>query len=108
MKMTAENGNSLPPPLTPSDKKSFAYPTMKDRVPVIICKIIDLLYRDRANLKVNPDQIKAVIEKMSKLRYEMQTNKPLLYIEDEGSDTCVWNEFLVMLKVENNNTDPTW
>ena len=30
----AENGNAPPPPLTPSDRNSFAYPTMKDRVPI--------------------------------------------------------------------------
>ena len=106
--MTAENGNPVPPPLTPGDKSSFAYPTMKDRVPVIICKIIDLLYRDRVNLKACPDQLKNIIEHMSKLRYELATNKPLAYIKDEGPDARVWNDFLDKLKAENKDLAPTW
>ena len=78
------------------------------QVPIIICKVIDLLYRDRVNLKACPDELKAVIESMSKLRYEMQTNKPLLPIEDNGNDAHVWNEFLQRLKAENNDKPPTW
>ena len=37
-----ENGinQELPKPLSGSDRNSFAYPTLKDRVPVIICKVI--------------------------------------------------------------------
>lgn len=78
-------------------------------MPIIICKVIDLLYRDRINLKLScPDDLKAVIESMSKLRYELQTNKPLLPISDEGSDANIWNEFLEKLKAENNDKPPTW
>ena len=44
-----------------SDKNSFAYPTMKDRVPVIICKVVDLLYRDRASLNLSqPNDLKGM------------------------------------------------
>ncbi len=38
-----DNGNGidiqLPKPLSGSDTNSFAFPTLKDRVPVIICKV---------------------------------------------------------------------
>ena len=103
------NGKPNPKPLSPSDRNSFAYPTMKDRVPVIICKVIDLLYRDRACLDLtDPDDIKNIIENMSRLRYEMLTDKPLQPITDGSSDSKVWNEFLLRLKQENEGYDPTW
>ena len=107
--MNCSNGKPIPKPLSPKDKDSFAFPTMKDRVPVIICKVIDLLYRDRASLNLTqPDDLKNVIEGMSKLRYEIVTNKKLSPITDGSSDAEVWNEFLTRLKEENENQDPTW
>ena len=100
---------SVPAPLTAQDQNSFAFPTMKDRVPVIICKVIDLLYRDRINLNLkNPDELKDVIEEMSRLRYELQTNKSMCLIQDNGSDAQVWNEFFQRLKSENNGEAPKW
>ena len=102
------NGNPVPKSLSARDKDSFAYPTMKDRVPVIICKVVDLLYRNRNEMKLeNPDEIKQVIEGMSKLRYEIQTNKPLLPIGDGKDDAAIWNTFLEKLKEEDNGQAPT-
>lgn len=55
-KMSYSNGKPTPKPLSPSNKNSFAYPTMKDRVPVIICKVVDLLYRNRSEYNMKqPD-----------------------------------------------------
>ena len=106
---SGENGHPVPRPLTPSDKDSFAYPTMKDRVPVIICKVVDLLYRDRVHLNLSePDLLKDIIEEMSRLRYEMLTNKPLQKINDGRKDAEVWNQFLEKLRIENNGQPPTW
>lgn len=34
---------------------------------------------------------KGVIAKLSKLRYEMKTNKPLMQIEDDRPDAQIWN-----------------
>lgn len=34
---------------------------------------------------------KGVIAKLSKLRYEMKTNKPLMQMEDDRSDVQIWN-----------------
>ena len=45
---------------------------------------------------------------MSKLRYEMMTNKPISKIQDNASDAHVWNDFLERLKAENNDEPPTW
>ena len=56
----------------------------------------------------HPDDLKDVIELMSKLRYEMMTNKPICKIEDNGSDAHIWNEYLERLKTENNDQSPRW
>ena len=48
-----ENGNDLqlPKPLSGSDRNSFAFPTLKDRVPVIICKVnLETIKRTRLNI----------------------------------------------------------
>ena len=34
---------------------------------------------------------KGVIAKLSKLRYEMKTNKPLMQMEDDRLDVQIWN-----------------
>lgn len=34
---------------------------------------------------------KGVIAKLSKLRYEMKTNKPLMQMEDDWPDVQIWN-----------------
>lgn len=34
---------------------------------------------------------KGVIAKLSKLRYEMKTNKPVMQMEDDRPDVQIWN-----------------
>jgi len=80
-------------------KNTFAYPTIKDRCPVILCKIIDHLYRERINIgnkygSEAQEKIKEIIEQLSKLRYEMQTNKPLTELDDTGPGTEIWNQYM--------------
>ena len=40
------------------------------------------------------EDVKKIIGLLSKLRSEMQTNKPLLVIEDHGDDVLHWNDYL--------------
>ena len=55
----------VPGPLSARNRSSFAYPTLKDRVPVIICKIIDTLYRNRnKRIPEHQQQLKDCIEGM--------------------------------------------
>lgn len=96
------------PPLRGSRETSFAYVTLKDRLPVIITKTIDSLCRFLDRLTRNVDQFEAqsedlivqqykrqcgadsaalvafwndqgrqIIAEWSRLRYELQCNKPL-------------------------------
>jgi len=95
---------------------SFAYPTIKDRCPIILCKIIDQLYRERINIGrvygiEAQEGLKTIIEQLSKLRYEMQTNKVILPLEDSQENTKVWNEYLEREKAGGNGTSwftATW
>ena len=59
-------------------KDSFAYPTLKDRVPTIICKVIDLLHRQRRVLEQDQNTLKNCIEKMESFLSEYFTSH--LYI----------------------------
>ena len=46
---------------------------------------------------------------MSRLRYELLTNKPLMPITDDAADVKVWNDFLSFLKEESEGgQNPTW
>jgi len=78
---------------------TFAYATIKDRCPVILCKVIDHLHRERNNLgrelgEEAREGVKKVVEQLSRLRYEMQTSKPLTPLEDELPSAAVWNTIL--------------
>lgn len=104
-------GVPLHHPLSAKYKETFAYQTIKDRCPVILCKVIDHLHRERINIgrELGPeamDGLYKVVEELSKLRYEMQTNKPIVDILDGVGNAGVWNEYLKEQKSKENN--PSW
>lgn len=89
----------LPPPLSAQKSGSFAYLTVRDRMPVILTRVIDAVFRDRMKIEeqLGPEareETKAVAGRLAKLRNEMVTNKPLLPIEDDFEDAAVWNDVL--------------
>jgi len=89
--------SQYPDPLSARTESSFAYATVKDRLPVILTKVIDLLCREKESIahqycKESGEDIKMVISILSKLKNEMQTDKPLTAIEDGRSDTSAWRE----------------
>ncbi|GAB0090165.1 Protein-glutamate O-methyltransferase [Sergentomyia squamirostris] len=80
-------------------KRSFAHFTIKDRLPVIITKIIDSLSRDKEEIVAiygerSIDDLKDVIGNISKLKYELQTDKPFKVLEGNDTDQAVWNSFI--------------
>ena len=98
-------------PLSAKYKQTFAYPTIKDRCPVILCKIIDHLHRQRINLsrELGPEAgegLYKVVEELSKLRYEMQTDKAIVPIEDGTGNAGVWNTYLEDRQREEER--PSW
>jgi len=104
-------GVPLHAPLSAKYKDTFAYPTIKDRCPVILCKVIDHLHRERNNIGRDMgaeamDGVSKVVEELSKLRYEMQTSKPIVDIVDGIGNCNVWNDYLKEQKV--NEKNPSW
>lgn len=61
--LTMAKSKNRPSCLSAKNRSSFAYPTIKDRVPIIVCKVIDLLYRHRS-VYPDTDSIKQAIELM--------------------------------------------
>jgi len=98
-------------PLSACYKTTFAYPTIKDRCPVILCKAIDHLHRERNVIgrelgEESREGVKKVVEELSKLRYEMQTNKPILPIVDSLPSSAVWNAYIA--NVEKREGTVAW
>jgi hypothetical protein len=69
--------------LSGQDKNSFGYATLQSRLPVIVSKTVDDVYRtyhaltDSDPLKKEKEQeAKKIIELIGGLRYELQRDKP--------------------------------
>nr|CAD7593467.1 unnamed protein product [Timema genevievae] len=86
-------------------KRSFAYVTVKDRLPVIITQVVDHLARDKDKIikeygEVGSsssdarEEVKMVIGQLSELKNELQTNKPLVELKSRERDGYQWNTFL--------------
>lgn len=90
-------------PLSAKYKRSFAYYTIQERLPIIITKILDQVTRDKDEIggmfngEETKDDIKEVIANMSQLKYELQTNKELAPLYGNEADKDVWNTFIEQL-----------
>lgn len=107
----ATNITNLPNKLTPADTNSFAYETVKQRVPEILTKVIDTCSRNIQPTKTTQgdeeaEDMKQIVSKLSKLRSEIMTNKPMTYLEDDEVDTLDWNIYLKSLTKTNHK--PSW
>lgn len=85
--------------LTATYKRSFAYHTVRNRLPVTVTQVIDHLSRSKDTLTNTygaavREEIKQIAGYLSKLKNEMQTNKPLIHFTANDEDQMLWNEFL--------------
>ncbi|OTB18578.1 hypothetical protein K445DRAFT_314455 [Daldinia sp. EC12] len=88
------------PPYLTSDKSSFAYVSARDRWPVIITQAIDDLYRSVSECKEpeKQDEGKKIIEELARLKYELQHDRQLTPIRDDGgADVAIYNRELEQL-----------
>lgn len=124
---------SVPPPLSAQDKFGFAYKTIKDRLPVILVKVIDFLHRQRNDLhkfsvqhsdreldsqtlKEIQEDGKQIVAGIAKLRKELETNKSVELFENLdileeykyfNEDVESWNQALDEAKLPDGSL-PRW
>ncbi|KAF9074499.1 hypothetical protein BDP27DRAFT_1317209 [Rhodocollybia butyracea] len=81
------------PPFDPTDTSGFSYETVVKRWPVILASIVDQLHRENHELHIqgqaslHEDRItegKAIIEKVSKLKYDMARDHVMEPIPSDG------------------------
>ncbi|XP_053321531.1 damage-control phosphatase ARMT1 [Spea bombifrons] len=103
-----------PCPLSARFEGSFAYVTVKDRLPQILTKVIDTVHRNKHKFleEYGEDGIEAekrVIAFFSKLRNEIQTDKPILPLADDQPDVQIWNDYLHYQKsLMDDGGEPSW
>uniref|UniRef100_A0A8D8UIG1 Sugar phosphate phosphatase n=2 Tax=Cacopsylla melanoneura TaxID=428564 RepID=A0A8D8UIG1_9HEMI len=92
--------------------RSFAYPSLKDRTPIILTSVIDHLSREKESIVQKygegaREELKTVIGNISKLKSELQTNKPFSKIESGGEGADHYNR-LIDEKTKRDGEVPTW
>ncbi|XP_072001506.1 damage-control phosphatase ARMT1 [Engystomops pustulosus] len=103
-----------PCPLSAKYEGSFAYFTVKDRLPQILTKVIDTIHRNKNKFledygEEGIEAEKKAISFFSKLRNELQTDKPILALSDQQPDTQIWNQYLDYQKtLLSNGEEPSW
>lgn len=100
---------SLPPPLTAKDPAGFAYKTVRERLAVILTRTMDTASIDVAQIgREACEDMKLVAERLTKLREEIATNKPLVALEDDFEDAAVWNAVLHDYTADAKGNPPRW
>ncbi|XP_026560798.1 protein-glutamate O-methyltransferase isoform X1 [Pseudonaja textilis] len=112
IKMATPQLVGLPASLTGKIKGSFAYNTIKDRLPLILTRVIDTLHRHKHEFfeehgEKGIEAEKKAIAYLSKMRNELQTDKPLIALNDNLPDTLLWNQYLEYHK-NVSNEPPSW
>ncbi|KAF9446541.1 DUF89 domain-containing protein [Macrolepiota fuliginosa MF-IS2] len=107
------------PPLDPTDKNGFSYETVLKRWPIIITGVIDELHQQCHNLSLELQKgagprdileakIKealAIVNEISKLKYEMARDRPLNPVPEDGEPySDLYNKELESLAGEAKNT----
>ncbi|KAG9283011.1 protein-glutamate O-methyltransferase [Astyanax mexicanus] len=91
--------DKTPQSLSAKFEGSFAYLTVRDRLPTILTKVIDTIHRNKNSFfeehgEEGVSAEKRAISFLSKLRNELQTDKPVLPLTDEAEDAAAWNEYI--------------
>ncbi|XP_075459183.1 damage-control phosphatase ARMT1 isoform X2 [Ascaphus truei] len=93
---------------------SFAYFTIKDRLPQILTKVIDTVHRNKHKFleeygEEGVEAEKRALSFFSKLRNEMQTDKDVLPLTDSQPDAQLWNQYLnYQNTLLNDGEQPSW
>lgn len=108
---------SDPLPLSASRVGTFAYLTVKDRLPIILTRVIDHLYREKDTFAAEygedaQEGCKTIVGQLSQLKNEMQTNKPFCVMEAWHpqpiyDDSDIYNREFEKFTLE-NEVEPKW
>ncbi|XP_011184626.1 damage-control phosphatase ARMT1-like [Zeugodacus cucurbitae] len=95
-------------PMCGQYKQSFAYYTLRSRLPVTLTSIIDSItkYKDELITEYGEDsreEIKNIIGSISKLKYQLQTDKALEPFVGNEPDREIWNNFIKNMNEEKNS-----
>lgn len=88
------------PQYSTGDPTSFAWQTARQRWPIIITQAIDDAYRSVANCDdaAKRDEGKKIVEELARLKYEVQHDRALTPIRDDGfPDVAEYNKELEQL-----------
>ncbi|KAF3760376.1 DUF89-domain-containing protein [Cryphonectria parasitica EP155] len=85
------------PAYSTADKTSFGWTTARERWPIIITQAIDDAYRSTSQC-TDPERAeegKKIVEELARLKYEVQHDRPLTPIRDDGlPDVAIYNKEL--------------
>ncbi|KAH8394877.1 hypothetical protein KR222_008453, partial [Zaprionus bogoriensis] len=86
-------------------KRSYAYFRLRNHLPVVLTKVIDSLTKDKSELVLQfgenaREELKIIIGLISRLKYEMQTDKPFQKFNGDEPDREVWNNFIAGLPTD--------
>lgn len=86
---------------------------MSTRVPVILTNIVDRINREREQIierygEVCREELKLCIGEISKLKYELQTDKEMTELPGDESDQAEWNKLLQEIKPNNSYFSAVW
>lgn len=62
----------------------------------------------RLFLQESSEDLKFIISKLSKLRYEVQTNKAIVPLESDAADVDIWNAELAAQTTAGDGEPPKW
>ncbi|XP_055628094.1 damage-control phosphatase ARMT1-like [Toxorhynchites rutilus septentrionalis] len=100
-------------PLKAQYKQGMAFYTMRTRLPIILTQVIDQLSKDKEQIVQHfgedaREELKQAIGEISKLKYELQTDKEFAPITTTLGDGQLWNDFIVSLREENSYYSACW
>ncbi|XP_047541011.1 damage-control phosphatase ARMT1-like isoform X1 [Vanessa atalanta] len=79
-------------------KKSFAYYSLKERLPIILTKVIDYLSREGSKIKsansASDEDIRGYIQYITKLKNDLVTNKKYDLLTVDTPEARKWNEWI--------------
>lgn len=86
---------------------------MSTRVPIIITNIVDELTRDKDKIiekfgELCREELKSCIGEISRLKYELQTDKVMSEIPGDESDQYEWNKLLKDIEPNNSYFSAVW